>query len=140
MADYPLHILNAQYGKIGYINEVMGVYRVHAAGVWSGMNRAERIGMVANMFRFLLREVAPVHRRSIRDTLARRYWLLALEHEAMKEIRSARRCVIQSLLTKPFTGSPTMRHKLRVLMRLSVPSVYRPLAKMYRRVHPKVLA
>ena len=27
--DWPLTILNAEHGKIMYINEVMGVYRVH---------------------------------------------------------------------------------------------------------------
>lgn len=38
MGDWPLHILNAQHGKIGYINEVMGAYRVHRGGVWSRLN------------------------------------------------------------------------------------------------------
>ncbi len=33
--DWPLHILNAQYGKIGYINETMAVYRIHQGGVAS---------------------------------------------------------------------------------------------------------
>ncbi len=32
-ADWPLHILNAAYGDIGYIDEVMGVYQRHAGGV-----------------------------------------------------------------------------------------------------------
>jgi len=34
IGDYPLHLLNSRYGKIKYINEVMGVYRVHDGGVW----------------------------------------------------------------------------------------------------------
>lgn len=37
--DLPLHILNAQYGKIGFINESMAVYRVHSGGVYSGRNK-----------------------------------------------------------------------------------------------------
>lgn len=39
--DYPLHLLNAQYGKIGFINEVMAVYRVHKGGAWGAKNLAE---------------------------------------------------------------------------------------------------
>lgn len=35
MGDWIIHILNAQYGKIRYINEVMGVHRIHREGVWS---------------------------------------------------------------------------------------------------------
>ncbi|MDQ4121025.1 MAG: glycosyltransferase [Acidobacteriota bacterium] len=36
--DYVLHLLNAQYGKIRFINEVMAVYRVHKGGFWSANN------------------------------------------------------------------------------------------------------
>jgi glycosyltransferase involved in cell wall biosynthesis len=36
VADWPLHVLNAEHGDIGYIDETMAVYRVHAGGVWSG--------------------------------------------------------------------------------------------------------
>ncbi|MDP3168457.1 MAG: glycosyltransferase [Hydrogenophaga sp.] len=35
VGDYFLHMLNAQYGKIKCIPLAMGVYRVHAGGVWS---------------------------------------------------------------------------------------------------------
>jgi len=33
--DWPLHILNAQFGKIKYIDEIMGVYRIHEGGAVS---------------------------------------------------------------------------------------------------------
>ncbi|QHT69585.1 glycosyltransferase [Rhodocytophaga rosea] len=33
--DWSLHILNAKYGKIGYLNEIMSVYRIHEGGLWS---------------------------------------------------------------------------------------------------------
>lgn len=35
VGDYPMHMLNAQFGKIKYFNEVMGVRRIHKGGVWS---------------------------------------------------------------------------------------------------------
>ncbi len=41
MADWPLHVLNAQHGWIGYLDEVMGVYRRHAGGLWSGQSRLQ---------------------------------------------------------------------------------------------------
>ena len=37
--DWPLHLLNAEHGAIGYIDEIMGAYRVHQSGFWS-MNMA----------------------------------------------------------------------------------------------------
>lgn len=34
IGDYPLHLMNAQHGSIYYIDEPMGVYRVHKGGLW----------------------------------------------------------------------------------------------------------
>lgn len=34
VGDYPLHLINSQYGKIRFINEVMGVYRIHNDSSW----------------------------------------------------------------------------------------------------------
>jgi len=38
--DWPLHVLNAMHGKIGYLDEVLSAYRVHAGGIWS-MNMSQ---------------------------------------------------------------------------------------------------
>lgn len=38
MGDWPLHILNAQHGKIWFIDENMAVYREHSSGYWTGMD------------------------------------------------------------------------------------------------------
>ncbi|MEH2024830.1 glycosyltransferase [Nostoc sp.] len=43
MGDWTFHILNAQHGKIGYIDEVMAAYRVHPKGVWSSKSRESQI-------------------------------------------------------------------------------------------------
>lgn len=43
MCDWPLLILNAKYGKIGYIKETMAVYRIHAGGVWSANQYIKRL-------------------------------------------------------------------------------------------------
>lgn len=35
MKDWVRFVLLAQYGKLGYINEIMGVYRIHKGGIWN---------------------------------------------------------------------------------------------------------
>lgn len=35
IGDYPLHMLNARHGKIGFLADKMAVYRVHSDGAWS---------------------------------------------------------------------------------------------------------
>lgn len=37
--DWFLHLYHARYGKIGYINKVMGVYRKHPESLWSDRNK-----------------------------------------------------------------------------------------------------
>jgi glycosyltransferase involved in cell wall biosynthesis len=49
IGDYPLHLLNAQYGKIKFIDEVMGVYRVHKGGIWETKSWAYRKDKWAEM-------------------------------------------------------------------------------------------
>jgi glycosyltransferase involved in cell wall biosynthesis len=51
LGDWPLHILNAQHGKIGYINEVMAAYRLHGTGVWSTLAPDRIIAYTSEMFR-----------------------------------------------------------------------------------------
>ncbi len=38
VGDYPLHMLHSGKGKIKFIREPLGYYRVHVGGAWSGLN------------------------------------------------------------------------------------------------------
>ena len=65
-ADWALHILNAQYGKIGYIDEVMGAYRQHSGGVWNGLSRIQQILKVMEFYRQMNVNVNFGHDEAIR--------------------------------------------------------------------------
>ncbi len=43
MGDWPLHLLNAQYGDIVYIDEVMAIRRIHGRGMWSSLEPIEAL-------------------------------------------------------------------------------------------------
>jgi glycosyltransferase involved in cell wall biosynthesis len=62
VADWPLHVLNAEHGDIGYIGETMAVYRVHAGGVWTGSHARyrtrESVDGVVRLYRLLDRHLA----------------------------------------------------------------------------------
>lgn len=42
VGDYFLHMLNARYGKIKFLDEYMGVYRLHEGSVWSSKKQNKR--------------------------------------------------------------------------------------------------
>lgn len=41
--DWPLHLLNAQHGDIGYLDEVMAVHRTHSGSTWEGLSHLEEL-------------------------------------------------------------------------------------------------
>ena len=41
--DWSLYILCAQHGKIGYIDEILGIYRIHNQGFWSKLGAIQKL-------------------------------------------------------------------------------------------------
>lgn len=39
IGDYAIHLFNAQFGKIKFLDELMGVYRIHEAGIWGAFSK-----------------------------------------------------------------------------------------------------
>ncbi|QFS43153.1 methyltransferase domain-containing protein [Nostoc sphaeroides CCNUC1] len=50
MGDWVIHIFNAQYGNIWYINEVMSAYRLHSQGAWTSKSDEQRLSAIIQMF------------------------------------------------------------------------------------------
>jgi glycosyltransferase involved in cell wall biosynthesis/FtsZ-binding cell division protein ZapB len=50
LGDWPLHILNAVHGDIGYLPETMSAYRLHRSGLWTGAALGTRLHALSEMF------------------------------------------------------------------------------------------
>lgn len=53
ITDWPLHLLNAARGSIGYIDAVMGVYRYHSRGYYSPLSEAQKLAKNLQLYRTL---------------------------------------------------------------------------------------
>ena len=42
LPDWPLHIVHAQHGSIGYLDEIMAVHHVHSGGIWNGLSAGQQ--------------------------------------------------------------------------------------------------
>jgi hypothetical protein len=49
LGDWPLYLLAAGHGNIGFLPEPMSVYRVHSSGVWTRRPLAQRLIPVSEM-------------------------------------------------------------------------------------------
>jgi glycosyltransferase involved in cell wall biosynthesis len=50
VGDTPLFILLGLQGKIGYLDDVMSVYRIHKGGVWQSANPEDKSSICINVF------------------------------------------------------------------------------------------
>ncbi len=105
--DWVLHVLNAQQGKIGYINKNMGAYRVHNNGLFSGMSKIKQLHEVVNCYDYLNIYLNFRYRNIIKSEKAYRYYDLALAYKDKGDLVNAKKYAIKCLkflLIEPFLG------------------------------------
>lgn len=80
-ADWSLFAHAAQHGNIGYLNDVMGVYRQHAGGFWTGRGRIAQLEGHLQFYERLADRLPGRYADRIRTLRASRCHELAREHQ-----------------------------------------------------------
>jgi glycosyltransferase involved in cell wall biosynthesis len=125
IGDWPLHILNAQHGKIGYLNALMAGYRVHDRGAWSAGNFINNGLEVIRMLDKFDTYLDFRYRSQIRA--ARAEWYYALAETAYQQ---GKMDDCRSFLSKHLDQGgtwPANRRTLSLFLRARQPGVYRAL-------------
>ncbi|MGH7556103.1 MAG: glycosyltransferase [Longimicrobiales bacterium] len=118
--DWPLYLIAAAHGRIGHLDRVMGAYRIHGGGMWSGLDVVTQNRQVVEFYRTLLSVLDQRHHPLLRQMTSIRYNRLARAHLERREWREARRCALLALQAKPIGG----HHDLKTLLgALLVPRV-----------------
>lgn len=154
MGDWVIYILNALHGKVGYINETMGVYVVHRDGVWSSKGWRHHATAIIELFEALNKHLGAEYRWIIHRILRWRYFSISEQFENAGEVVTARNYAIKSLakhvaiVIEPlrpghnkdvnsagpipdFMNSVTSAQLLRIIVRLTM----EPLLKAYPILH-----
>lgn len=100
LVDWPLFILLAQYGDIGWIKGAWATYRLHEGGVWSGKNRIYRAEKACEMYETLL-PLLPSWTEVIKLCLRNCVWFLVLEYEKDGNITAAKSYLSRYLRISP---------------------------------------
>jgi len=127
MADWPLHILNAQYGSIGYINEVMGVYRVHQGGAWAAQREDPKLDREATIELYQHVDARLRHRynRLIERRLCKCYYDLALGYASSGDLAKAKIYAKRYSIRHLSCRHASTRQLLKLFLRLYAPLSYR---------------
>jgi glycosyltransferase involved in cell wall biosynthesis len=131
--DWPLHMLNARRGRIGYLPEVMGVYRIHGGGYWSGMSGAEQQVAQLDFLREMNRRLRYRYWRSINAALQKRALDLTKEFKNTGDSENARVYALESAWRSLFTpASPEQAEAFPMLHSLVPPEPDSLLERLHR--------
>jgi glycosyltransferase involved in cell wall biosynthesis len=97
--DWPLYFMAARVGEIHYLPEIMGVYRIHRAGLYRGLSRLETLEGRTAFYEGL--KVPPEHDDARRAKLAETWVKLALENRRLGDHLRAARCLATGLRLRP---------------------------------------
>lgn len=97
ITDWPLHILNAEHGSIGYLDEVMCVYRYHRGGLYSAMGEAEKLAATGRFYDVMDANLGHRYHRIVRAACANYFFEWAEEYAKRGDLTHARSCLWRSL-------------------------------------------
>ncbi|GEM_PF-5619491 len=127
--DICLHLMHSQFGKIAYMDEVMGVYRVHESGIFSGEKPYVNIYKSIKTFAIAAENLGYTDRPSFKLGQAR--MLAALAQTAQKESQRLQKEVRQKAAqpAAPFLKSEKSgaeKNSVSPLVSVIVPTYNRP--------------
>ncbi len=114
IGDWLLHILNAQNGSVGYIDEVMAAYRIHSTGLWSKQSPIESTLEEVKMYKVLARFLPQQYQDQIETSLARRYYKLAVDYRNQGSWLSSLANVLKCVGCRSSNRNISLRHLARI--------------------------
>lgn len=136
MLDWPLFILNARHGGIGYLNESMGAYRLHPKGLYSGLDPVEQQLNKLKMFEALRGRLGARRDRLIKNRIFHICTELAQEFAQQGNAREAKKFERRAYGNKLF-GMLTRR--VKAVLRSRAPKLF-SLAKQLNETSQKTIA
>ena len=124
VGDWSFHVLHAQHGRIGYIDEPMGMYRQHSGGVYSGSDMIARLRLAIEMLRRFRCSLGVSYRAAVDRSLYSHYDRLARQHCDEGNLAEARRCVLECFRqVGPGLHAPPL-NVLKLLFLISSPRLH----------------
>jgi len=104
IGDWPLHVLNALHGDIGYIHQEMGVYRVHRGGSLSCKNQIAQLETSLQVREEIKPHLDKKYRAILNNVFFRYYYRLASLYSTEGNSTKSRRYLRRSISIKPFNN------------------------------------
>jgi glycosyltransferase involved in cell wall biosynthesis len=104
ITDWPLHILNAEHGRIGYIDEVMGVYRYHPGGLYSPFSETRKQQETLKFYRTMNKNLNYRYNEIVKIAISKYFFEWAEEYRDRGDFDKMKDCLKTCLSGDPFNG------------------------------------
>jgi len=121
ITDWPLHILNAEHGKIGYINDVMGVYRYHSRGYYSQLSQLDKLQETLKFYRRMNACLQFKYNGLVQTAIAKYFVEWAEEYLRRGDMNAARYCFKLSFTGRPVNKYISLKRMIALCLRLYLP-------------------
>ena len=101
ITDWPLHILHAEHGSIGYIDEVMGAYRYHSGGLYSVLSERRKLETTAAFYETMDANLGGRHSAAITRGMFQYFYEWAEAYVRRGDLEGARACLRRCLARRP---------------------------------------
>lgn len=117
LGDWPLHVLNAQHGRIGYLDQVMGVYRRHAQGAWSPQTQVQNLAQSIQAAGWIRTGLTDPQKKHLDDGVARWYQDAIALCRSADDRKGAGRFAAAYLRRFPFRSDTDRWYLLKLIIR-----------------------
>lgn len=103
ITDWPLHLLNAEYGKIGFINETMSVYRMHEKGMYSPYSEIKKQDETLKFYKNINRCLNYKYDKIIKSSISKYFFEWSEEYYNRNDYQNAKRCAVNYYTYRPLS-------------------------------------
>ncbi len=98
ITDWPLYLLAAEHGTIGYIDETMCIYRYHSGGLYSSKSEWEKLSATDQFYRVMDANMGRRYHRLVCAARSNYFFEWAEEYLKRRDYSRASRCLARSLV------------------------------------------
>jgi len=131
--EWPLHIIFSQFGKIGYIREVMSATRIHKDGAWNGLSLIEQYKKAIHQQELTYKNV-PLLRKSLRIELCELYFKLANETFCNGNIKESRAALVKSFTKSVRHPHIRINDRIKLFLKVFMPNLFLLLLNFKKRL------
>ena len=126
IGDLEFYLVIAQQGSIGYIDEMMAAYRVHASGMWSGRSNIKKLQSKLDTFTRVNAYLDFKYHEFYQQLISACYYGLAIEYANIDNLSQAKVYFWKSL--KEYTFNPLISWKnylIKIPLKIYAPHLYK---------------